>query len=163
MCYNPKEINKVTPNLSLSLSPERKYVPKYFKCSTSFCDPCTCCTVCNFNPCRCTLPIKCYSPCCSPCRVRTSSPICLSKKCYSPCRLSCSPKVVTCANIVTCGSTSLINCNSYEQGQFNDFLRKLINAESQIENCKINLALNPDFNCEDAFRIFELNCRGFLD
>jgi Ca2+-binding EF-hand superfamily protein len=36
-------------------------------------------------------------------------------------------------------------------------------VEGQIEEAKINLALNSDFNCEDAFRIFELNGRGFLD
>ena len=36
-------------------------------------------------------------------------------------------------------------------------------AESQIEDAKVSLALNPDFNCEDAFRIFELNGRGFID
>jgi Ca2+-binding EF-hand superfamily protein len=52
---------------------------------------------------------------------------------------------------------------TYEERQFNDFLIKLMNIEDQIESAKINLALNPDFNCEDAFRIFELNGRGFLD
>ena len=35
--------------------------------------------------------------------------------------------------------------------------------EGEIERVKIDLSLNPDFNCEDAFRIFELNGRGFLD
>ena len=160
MCYDPKEIGKVSPNLSLRLSPERKCVPRYVECPTTVCDPCTCCTVCNYDPCRCVLPVKCYSPCCSPCRVRTISPV---KKCCSPCKLTCSPKVVTCTNIVPCVSPCRINCNAYEEGQFNDFLKKLMNAESQIENAKINLALNPDFNCEDAFRIFECNCRGFLD
>jgi Ca2+-binding EF-hand superfamily protein len=37
-----------------------------------------------------------------------------------------------------------------------------MNAESQIEQAKIDLALRADFNCEDAFRIFELDGRGFL-
>ena len=36
-------------------------------------------------------------------------------------------------------------------------------AESQIEAAKVSLALNPDFNCEDAFRIFELNGKGFIN
>jgi Ca2+-binding EF-hand superfamily protein len=36
-------------------------------------------------------------------------------------------------------------------------------TESQIEDAKVSLALRPDFNCEDAFRIFELNGRGFID
>ena len=52
---------------------------------------------------------------------------------------------------------------SYEQNQFNDFLRKLMEIESKIEDAKINLALKPDFNCEDAFRLFETNDKGFLD
>jgi Ca2+-binding EF-hand superfamily protein len=56
-----------------------------------------------------------------------------------------------------------INYNEYEEGQFNDFLRKLMMAESQIEDAKVSLALRTDFNCEDAFRIFELNGRGFID
>jgi len=51
----------------------------------------------------------------------------------------------------------------YEQNLFNDFLRKLMDIESQIEDAKISLAINPDFNCEDAFRLFESNDKGFLD
>jgi Ca2+-binding EF-hand superfamily protein len=35
-------------------------------------------------------------------------------------------------------------------------------AENKIENAKIDLALKQDFNCEDAFRIFEFNGRGFI-
>jgi hypothetical protein len=27
--------------------------------------------------------------------------------------------------------------------------------EAQIEEAKYNLGKNPDFNCEDAFRLFE--------
>jgi Ca2+-binding EF-hand superfamily protein len=53
--------------------------------------------------------------------------------------------------------------NAYEQNQFNEFLKKLMEIEGEIERVKIDLSLNPDFNCEDAFRIFELNGRGFLD
>jgi hypothetical protein len=30
-------------------------------------------------------------------------------------------------------------------------------VEYQIEDVKTNLAQNPDFNCEDAFRLFESN------
>ena len=37
-----------------------------------------------------------------------------------------------------------------------------MNTEAQIEDCKIKLALMPDFNCEDAFRMFECDGRGFL-
>ena len=38
----------------------------------------------------------------------------------------------------------------------------LMKAEIEIEQKKIDLALMKDFNCEDAFRIFEKNGRGFL-
>jgi Ca2+-binding EF-hand superfamily protein len=56
-----------------------------------------------------------------------------------------------------------VRYNAYEQNQFNEFLKKLMEIEGEIERVKIDLSLNPDFNCEDAFRIFELNGRGFLD
>jgi len=52
---------------------------------------------------------------------------------------------------------------NYEQNQFNGFLKKLMQVESQIEDAKINLGKNPDFNCEDAFRLFESNEKGYLD
>ena len=52
---------------------------------------------------------------------------------------------------------------SYEQDQFNDFLRKLMDVESRIEDAKINLAQNYDFNCEDAFSLFETNDKDYLD
>ena len=52
---------------------------------------------------------------------------------------------------------------TYEQNQFNDFLKKLMEMESKIEDTKTNLANNPDFNCEDALRLFETNDKGYLD
>lgn len=35
-------------------------------------------------------------------------------------------------------------------------------TETEIEKMKMELALRCDFNVEDAFRIFELNGRGYL-
>jgi Ca2+-binding EF-hand superfamily protein len=35
-------------------------------------------------------------------------------------------------------------------------------VEYQIEDVKTNLAQNPDFNCEDAFRLFESNDKDYL-
>ena len=35
-------------------------------------------------------------------------------------------------------------------------------VESKIEDAKIRLAINPDFNCEDAFRLFDSNNKGYL-
>ena len=57
---------------------------------------------------------------------------------------------------------NLSNLNNFEKNQFNDFLKTLMNAEKDIEQKKIDLSLKPDFNCEDAFRIFEKNGRGYL-
>ena len=52
---------------------------------------------------------------------------------------------------------------NYEQNQFNEFMKKLMLIESQVEDDKLELAKNPDFNCEDAFRLFETNYKGYLD
>ena len=145
MCYDCKEIRKVSPNLSLRFSPERKcspcrYIPSCVVCHYS---PCRCCQVCHYLPCRCVVnyaPVSCCSPCispvyCSPCE----SPI-------TKCR-PCSPVKTTCDLL----------------GNPRESYHSPMVAESQIEDAKVNLALKPDFNCEDAFRIFELNGRGFLD
>jgi Ca2+-binding EF-hand superfamily protein len=60
-------------------------------------------------------------------------------------------------------NTFIENYNAFEKGQFNDFLKELMAIESEIERIKIDLSINPDFNCEDAFRMFELDGRDFLD
>ena len=54
------------------------------------------------------------------------------------------------------------NLNNFEKKQFNDFLKLLMEGEKQIEANKIDLSLKSDFNCEDAFRIFEKEGRGFI-
>ena len=145
-------------------------------CATCHHLPCTCCTSCHCSPCVCatriinspprnTSPVRCYSPCChSPCH---------SHCCHSPCH-----KIILChspclARSTVLGSTNATNASvnspsnyknsgTFEENQFNDFLRLLSQVESQIEDAKIKLALNADFNCEDAFRLFELDGRGFL-
>ena len=50
-----------------------------------------------------------------------------------------------------------------EQKLFNDFFKKMMEVESKLEDAKIRLAINPDFNCEDVFRIFDQNNKGFLN
>ena len=47
-----------------------------------------------------------------------------------------------------------LNLNIKEKNQFNDFLKLLMSAESQIEEAKIVLAKKQDFSCADAFKIF---------
>ena len=63
-------------------------------------------------------------------------------------------------------NNSIINTNknlkSFEINQFNDFLKVLMQGEKEIELNKIDLALKSDFNCEDAFRIFEKDGRGYI-
>ena len=65
--------------------------------------------------------------------------------------------------------TTSMNINSikasnddYEKNQFVDYLKMVMDAESKVERAKIDLALRGDFNVEDAFRVFELDGRGFL-
>ena len=176
MLQDSQEISKVSQNLSIRLSPERKYPPKCISCPTCFYYPCRCCSICHYLPCRCCT--KCH---CSPCKCYLHcSPVRCCSPCYSPCRIppSCCPLSPICpsnikpispnrTNRTTYYSPSRVSPQNeyftYEERQFNDFLIKLMNIEDHIESAKINLALNPDFNCEDAFRIFELNGRGFLD
>ena len=110
MLYDCKEIRKVSPNLSLRFSPERKCSPCH---SHIYCSP----PESPINKCRPCSPVK-----------TTAELLSNSRENYhSPCKK--------------------INYNEYEENQFNDFLRKLMVAESQIEDAKVSLSLRPDFNC----------------
>jgi Ca2+-binding EF-hand superfamily protein len=51
---------------------------------------------------------------------------------------------------------------SLEEENFNAYLKALFEIENEIERNKIELVLRSDFNIEDAFRIFELDGRGYL-
>ena len=55
------------------------------------------------------------------------------------------------------------NQDEYEENQFNEFIRQMMVSESEIERIKVNLALRPDFNCEDCFRIFEVDGKEKLE
>ena len=50
----------------------------------------------------------------------------------------------------------------YEQNQFNYFLKKLMDVESNIEDAKADLTNNPDFNVEDAFKLFDKNDKAYI-
>ena len=169
--YDSKEIRKVTQNLSLRLSPERKYSPKNIPSYSS---------KVNYSPLRC-----CINPCCSCCMgyhfCYCCDPCCCCHCCNIDCNnLDSSEKLYSPGKYDNINSSTMIGSTkyqtnqnpplqqqnkyfTYEQNQFNDFLKKLMDVESQIEDAKINLATNPDFNCEDAFRIFEINDKGYLD
>ena len=49
-----------------------------------------------------------------------------------------------------------------QKQKFIEYLQQLMQAESKIERMKIDISIRNDFNIEDAFRIFELNGRGFI-
>ena len=42
------------------------------------------------------------------------------------------------------------------------YIKDIITYETQIENAKIELSMHNEFNVEDAFRIFELDGRGYI-
>ena len=169
--YDSQEIKRVSQNLSLRLSPKRRFYSKNKLCSICCCFPCKCCPLCHCCPCTCINSSVRYGA--------YNSPIYNSlKKSYSPYKnvggttnfmgstnfsTYYSPTRLRNANSRLNINENNYNYNAYEQRQFNDFLNKLMLIESQIERIKIDLALNPDFNCEDAFRLFELNGRGYLD
>ena len=158
------ELNRVSQNLSLRLSPKRNYPPSL----TTLCRPCS---ICCCNPCTCC-HYRCCNCCCYPC-------------CCYPCLHFDYSSSLDKDNTKLKNSKNLMNSNNieednerlreeekqkieneyrnYEKNKFNDFLRKLMEIESKIEGAKISLALNPDFNCEDAFRLFESNDKGVLD
>ena len=130
----------VSSHLSLRLSPTRRFSPVR-TCFICHCAPCCCCVLCHCHPCC------CHSPCHSP--IRTSPLRSTIKNTYS-------------SQIQTNYAPIKFNPNEYEENQLKDYLIETMKAENKIENAKIDLALKPDFNCEDAFRIFEFNGRGFI-
>ena len=163
--YDSHEISKISQNLSLRLSPERKYGPEINKCPHCCCCPCKCCYSCHCCPCTCFLH--------SPTKLRGSNTLEIGtglnslKDKYT----QKGSDIVDSTNFVTYQASIMKKnifkdnnkYNAYEQGQFNDFLKKLMEIESEIEQVKIDLSSNQDFNCEDAFRIFELDGRGIID
>lgn len=59
-------------------------------------------------------------------------------------------------------SNHTYNYLSIEEENFVSFLRNVIEIENDIEKVKLDLILRSDFNADDAFRIFELDARGYL-
>lgn len=41
-------------------------------------------------------------------------------------------------------------------------LREHVLLERELEDAKVNLAIKPDFNLFDAFKIFDLNSNGYI-
>ena len=187
MLSDSQEIGRVSQNLTLRRSPERKYFKnisyqnKYSSLNN------------DYNPSKYTSLRRCCYCCCCPCRCYSFCCRCCCC-CYNPCnRLNfdynniksseelnepySNPNENKNENInssTVIGSTKnqtnqnpeIKNQNeyfSYEQNQFNDFLRKLMEAEAKIEDAKLDLASNPEFVCEDFYTLFETNDKGYLD
>jgi len=51
---------------------------------------------------------------------------------------------------------------TFEEETFIAYLKELIDLENNIERAKCDLILRTDFNIDDAFRLFELDGRGYL-
>ena len=148
--YDSQEISRVSQNLSLRLSPQRKYSPEITICHRCCCCPCRCCYACHCCPCTCFLH--------SPRSKFNNENNSLKKGSYLK-----GSNLMGSTNFDTKYKNSKKKYIEHEQKQFNDFLKKLMMIEGEIEKLKIDLCSNPDFNCEDAFRIFELEGRGYLD
>ena len=156
------DLNRVSQNLSLRLSPQRRYPPSMTTlcrpCYVCCCNPCICC---RYRCCHCC----CYPCCCSPClNFDYSSPLEKDKNLKYSKNMIDDKNVDQNEPLKEEEKEKIVNeYRNYEKNKFNDFLRKLMEIESRIEDAKISLAINPDFNCEDAFRLFESNDKGFLD
>jgi len=59
--------------------------------------------------------------------------------------------------------TSDVIYNNYEEHNFQAFLRDIMQWENEIERLKCDLALRSDFNLPDAFRVFEVDKRGYFN
>ena len=161
--YDSKEISKLSQNLSLRLSPERKYASDVSSCPRCCGCPCKCCCSCHSCPCTCFLHSPSKDRCSGPFSNKFVLDSLKNKYSKNSSDLLYSTNFGTNQPQKRIQNSFLENYNAYEKEQFNEFLKKLMSIESEIERVKIDLSLNPDFNCEDTFRIFELDGRGFLD
>ena len=49
-----------------------------------------------------------------------------------------------------------------EEAELVDVLKRQISLEKELENAKVELALKPDFNLMDGFRMFDVYARGWV-
>ena len=182
---------KISKSLSLRLSPERKYAPIPIEvCDICNKIPCKCSNkmnsqnildksnnnLINFN--NSTSPKNSEEKISNSLSLRTSP-----ERKYGPYKINvnaceaCDKFPCSCENyslknnsqkLYNYGNNSL-NINSFNNNlsdedinQFNYFLQALMEGERDIEFYKIELASKKDFNCEDIFRLFEFEGRGFI-
>lgn len=159
-------LNISSHNQSLKFSPSRKYPSIKSSCYSPTKSKYRC-HLCNSFICHCYNCNCCYT-CITPCLdiASFSSPKLLShneEEDENNLKNTNNINDILETEIKVENSKIYNACANYEQNQFNDFLKKMMEIESKVEDAKILLALNSDFNCEDAFRLFESNNKGFLN
>jgi Ca2+-binding EF-hand superfamily protein len=111
------------------------------------------------SPVRTTVRSPVRSPIRSPVRVRSPLRSTLSPTIRSPLRTTLRSPVRSPLRETSFSKTSFL---TYEEENFLSFLREIIASENDYERNRCDLILRSDFNVEDAFRIFELDGRGYL-
>ncbi len=124
---------KVTKNLFLRFSPERKFSPN--ECRICRCDPCICYTnlLKNTN---------------------------LNSNYFNNNNNNNYNNNNNLDYLIN--KNTFYGQNPFEENQLNEFLKELMLIEVNIEKLKIDIALKSDFNIEEAFRIFETAERNYL-
>ncbi len=112
---------------------------------------CVPCSPVRCSPVRCS-PVRCSPVRCSPVRC---SPVRCSPVCCSPVR--CDPV----CHPVRCSPVKPILHVPEEDALVNG-LRDIIALERELESTKVALTNKPDFNLHDAFRIFDVDFRGYI-
>jgi Ca2+-binding EF-hand superfamily protein len=77
-------------------------------------------------------------------------------------RLNLSSSMTNFKSTSNLNNISTYSYPSYEEENFISYLKEVIARENEIERSKCDLVLRSDFNVEDAFRVFELDGRGYL-
>ena len=181
------EFCRISKNLSLRYAPIRKYAPTscYQQITTSYRNPCNL-NFCYDDPCCCCCCCCCcYDICCEPRYSSDYIPSSLNKYKkkgeekgkYMKNRKKQEPNEIKEENLQLneeekkSNKSENINENNqkensnenYEPNQSKEFMKKLKKSEPKIEDAKIDLGKNEDFNKEKDFRIFYSNEKGYLD
>ena len=162
-------VQQLSPNLSLRLSPERKYSPRQsprasplrqnnhnyiIHSQTTNCSPIR---QNRFNDNNNEISHRHFS--------HLNSPHRFSPRHSHNCSPNRSPVRVQSSNCKKCFCFPCKCCqrqyNKAECG-FINYVEEIMQIEDLIEKAKIDLALRSDFNAVDCFKIFELNGRGII-
>ena len=131
-------------------------------CSPVRCSPVRVCSPVRCSPVRCS-PVRCSPVRCSPVRC---SPVrgCPCATCtYYPCRCDCrSCSIYPCACPIRVSPTKKPILHIHEEDGLVNGLRDIISLERELEQTKVTLTNKPDFNLHDAFRIFDVDYRGYV-